>query len=351
MCKALFALMTTSIAGLSVAGLSTSATKQQESAIIRAARRIASVREWALEPDYHWLDQDRILHYRHSKSPFNLKDLDRLQPYEADVFVFRLSTGRDEKARSLSRTLKKNECVRIGRTISPDGKWVSSVSFVGSRYSSRVRIRSLLCQLDGSSARRRPEMSVVWMPDSFRILGFHPYASHLKQRTRVDLYRLDRATPLRSFVIPYDNQAQPLDYDNSVVSKEGRLFAPISKWVVPKGKLMLFEWSPERPGDKGSIRTISLPDAYQVREAVLSPGADRIACILRTPPDANGRQIDGIWVSGVDGSGLWEIGRLKDGDYRSISFLKWLPSGSDLSFVYRTDLYSVSVHAGVSAPH
>ena len=46
---------------------------------------------------------------------------------------------------------------------------------------------------------------------------------------------------------------------------------------------------------------------------------------------------DEIWVSGLDGSQMTEIGS----DSRPLFQLQWLPGGKQLSFLYREGLYTV----------
>ena len=144
--------------------------------------------------------------------------------------------------------------------------------------------------------------------------------------------------------------------------------------IRPDGTLVTVGWDgdPEAisqadifaiaPGKHGSVRKfkIHMPSYVVLVDLAFSPHGDRIAWVLMQthPSPASAllhrilpmvklvpKTVTGLWVSQIDGSNLHEIGHLDNpsgpNKIPPIDYVRWLPDGKKLSFVYRDALYTV----------
>src|SRR5262249_34844636 len=98
---------------------------------------------------------------------------------------------------------------------------------------------------------------------------------------------------------------------------------------------------------------VRVPRGVEVREVAVSPGGDRLAWLLGGRPSSSTRPpVDySLWISGLDGSGLRELGRTRLKSEKSSSKrgervddrpwgLRWVPDGRQVSFLYGDGLFA-----------
>jgi hypothetical protein len=331
----------------------------QETPLLKRAVKVADVSDWALpwsypdesQPDwltYRWLTNRRVLFLFDHENHFDLHVLD-------------VPTGQQHPLNRLSQ-LWGTEHREL--EISPDGRWALwSSSHDCNRY--------VAAQLDGShktafpAGADRDHNSVpgewsfpLWLPDSQRWIEV-AVALRSEKVSGATVHFLHRPAKCEPLLVP------PVD----------RL--ALVPGIFPGGRMIVWEGI---KGDeavrffikgigshpvKTSFYKVAFPKPWRFDSAEFSQDGRRVAWILTAPGAGDQKdpsQLDSyagwehvsLWTSDLNGRHLEQIGSMRcpprqDRDpnrwRRKLKLrpqqLHWLPSGKQLSFVYKNGLYTV----------
>lgn len=321
----------------------------RERLLLARATRVADATGWRADPcAYDWLSDHEVMYFQ--AAPGRVRIPHRLE----------LSTGRDQEQVALGQQLFFEE-----------GSWPSSDRFLSSStlgsllltYRPSPTSRAGVAVLDGRTVRRwdlghADVERLWWSPDgsSWTIV-----AVDVSKQPRVyfvqDCSISDsRAKPRRPVLLPF------APHMAVGVLGDGRLLVTYFKTASDPSGRADFAASTPGSGNAPSTFSVSIPRTVNGYTCVLSPRGDRLAWIMRETRvpavstfwqrvrallSGGAHPRIGLWVSGVDGSGLREIGHI-DQDPRQNRLpdvprvVRWTPDEKRLSFLYHGALYTVT---------
>ena len=282
--------------------------------------------------DYRWVSAQTVL----TLQPASGGDY---EPVELDVVTGEV-TARPPASPLLGGPARRTDA--FAAKFSPDGRSVllaagppTNTSFVAVTLDGRTRV-----------AWQKPfeTFSVGWLPDN---RGWLELATQ-NERTLVRRYSLDSREVKQCFVnLPPFGRLLGWTKDHAAFvtwdrQRSGRKLG--CAWLYPDGNSFI-----------PKTAAIKLPARAVVREFKLSPDGGRIAWIFsitrrwpqfqKTPKPPGFRRVDhvaqSLWISGVDGGGMRELGRLQPRE--TISGLNWQPDSRSVSFVFQDTLWTVAV--------
>jgi hypothetical protein len=308
----------------------------RERRLLERARKIADVRGWwSSEPvivDYRWVS-DTVL--------FTGTGEWRLE----SPFLYDIRSHRKTDMPRLSQLLKRDTDVGADRwELSPDGQWLLWVLDL----CSDVRA----ARLDGSG------FQIVPLPpptDTVREIGWQDDKGHW-------IARGFDYTTRKSIKVVGGDVNRPGQRRLLPLSEGERCFETDTLEVDEQKNLVVVRLAADSVAHPKS-RTITLhpPTATRIVEVLSSNRGDRLAWVVlstQTPPllqwsrrvflhDNAPHPSVAIWVSGLDGAEMHEVGHLALGagvdDDEQPRHLRWLPSDSRLSFVYNKALWTVPI--------
>ncbi|HKA18175.1 MAG TPA: hypothetical protein VKN18_07650 [Blastocatellia bacterium] len=228
-------------------------------------------------------------------------------------------------------------------TLSSDGEWFLWL---------RNKATWVAASLDGTTRREWEEEHSIpsdccWLQDSERWVQL---VTHY-QRQRYTLVKaivrsVVRQSRARTTVIKVpDGLLLGVTHHNSILLYNSDYAKPASKVMFRE-----FSLSPKRPTRRYSIR---LPESGTLSGAALSKAGDRLAWIMSVGDQTFPREYL-FWVSDLDGKNIVELGRTSSITAGPLSrstkqkgfypgSVRWLPDGSEVSFVNDTHLYRVAI--------
>lgn len=347
--------------------------------LLSRATRITSTTEWAPVLPYHWLGDNEILYAAGDKTAF----VKGVRTYS--FRRFRTSSGQTVPDEGFSEQYRSRPTsfAYADVSVSPNGQWLASPSFVTTADGTRVLDTHYVnYNLRNSSPYRANYILVdysppIWFPDSVHYLtvGFD-YSEHNFgeiTNTRVVIHSVrgiqeDRSIDgiplaIKNWYKQLCRPDSPLPPDAAgttpnwaVITRDGNFTALATRGTMGHSSVRIVQWKIE-PGastgrQKETIWTIHAPENMQIGQQALSPDGDRIAYVVDGAPNPpfpewlyrlipslkKPGHIVALYVSRLDGSDMREVGRVPSG---TITHLQWVPGGHNLSFVYGETLYVV----------
>jgi len=324
----------TAAAILVLAGAGIVYLRQASRSLVQRSRPLVNVRGWwkedTLERPYTWLSETSL--FSHSgwwrlSGPFtydistNIKTpLTRLQSLlgsdgDDQTAFWELSPDRRHIAWNI-------ECYDTIHTATIDGREHKKWNLEGPGYGNSVSGLTWL-----SDGHRWNASTIDYESGKDRLSSIGD-ALGIERKPEALAKANAEALALAEPVLTVDNGVCEVDYTTA-----GRTNRLTFRDLDHGGLIAEVEVSPDHKHFAWTVGGVSVPPLIRLLHRI-DPGYS-----------FESRLYSSLFISGIDGSNVREVGRIEVKDDGVIQFLQWMPNGRTVTYVYRDEIYAIDVSA------
>lgn len=302
-----------------------------EQDLMRISKKVLRIGKPGMgDNSFVWLDSGRLLYARRAKRPPFAK-----QPPQSRVFLYSLASKKSKRLSALSSLCTQHSCNLQNAEISPDRKrlmlWNDSYF-----YSVPISVT------EGTRFFRNPLSDFFWMQDSQQ---WAEWWDDGEEKAFIRIRGKDKQKIIRLFSFPFSREKMQIDMTlHTIIDPQNTI------WTVcvpyQDTSVLTLVQLPMTAGKEAKSHVITLPDAYLAWDGRISPRGKYVA-IRGVKKDRASKPIDvAIFLYNLQTRKLEWVGRIFDkdkyGEYGSFH-LRWTNDDNHLSYVYKDNLYVVSV--------